>query len=108
MVSTYTNKYVYAPAKAALTIKTMDFKNHPVSASQRGSLHPRLGFKQGWQNRQKFSQQVATDANGSATAKFKTRRRLLFYLSELHRQPRQSNFVGRLFLGQHRRGLLQL
>jgi hypothetical protein len=75
MISSYTNKYVYAPGEeAGLTIKAEDFKNKPVSTQVAVEVYTRewkSGF--GWENQKKiFSQTVNTDVAGKAAVNFKT------------------------------------
>jgi hypothetical protein len=75
MLSSHTDKYVYAPGdEAVLTIKAEDFKNNPVAAKVSVEIHQRewrSGF--GWESKNKIHAQTAhTDANGKAAVKFKT------------------------------------
>jgi hypothetical protein len=84
MVSTYTNKYVYAPGdEAILTIKTEDFKSNPISTKVLVEVYSREWKSgMGWQNSKKiYSQSISTDANGSATAKFKTSESGYYFIS---------------------------
>ncbi|MDZ7360518.1 MAG: MG2 domain-containing protein [candidate division KSB1 bacterium] len=74
MISTYANKYVYAPGdEVILTIKAEDFKSNPVATKVLVEIYSREWKSgMGWQNRKKiYSQAIDTGANGSATAKFK-------------------------------------
>ncbi len=84
MVSTYTNKYVYAPGdEAILTIKTEDFKSNPVSTKVLVEVYSREWKSgMGWQNNRKiYSQSISTDAGGNATAKFKTSENGYYFIS---------------------------
>jgi len=75
MISTYANKYVYAPGdEAILNIKAEDFKNNPVSTKVLVEIYTREWKSgSGWENNKKvYSQTVNTDAGGKAAVKFKT------------------------------------
>jgi hypothetical protein len=73
-LSTYTNKYVYAPnEEVLLTIKAEDFKSNPVNAKVAVEVYSREWRSSfGWENKQKiYAQTVNTDAGGKAAIKFK-------------------------------------
>jgi len=83
-ISSYTNKYVYAPGEEVLlTLKTEDFKSNPVNAKVAVEVYTREWKSgSGWENNKKIvAQSVNTDAGGKAALKFKTSESGYYYIS---------------------------
>ncbi|NUM73238.1 hypothetical protein HUU40_02640 [candidate division KSB1 bacterium] len=84
MISTYTDKYVYAPGEeVTVTVKTMDFKNQPVSAKVKMEAFEQNWFaNEGWRQMGKSAaQEVTTNAQGEAFFKFKTSKGGYYYIT---------------------------